>query len=130
MCSIPYPRAVRILLVEDDDAVRDSTAALLATLGYDVSAAPDAAAALDRIAAYDPEIIITDMQMPRMSGLQLIQALHDRHCSAPVIAVSGGADETLAAARRAGAVACLPKPTSEIDLVIAIEHCMAAAARH
>jgi two-component system cell cycle sensor histidine kinase/response regulator CckA len=71
------PAARRILLVEDEDSVRAVAARGLARLGYQVEAAADGAAALERALAHDYDLVISDIQMPGMDGVTLYRQLHE-----------------------------------------------------
>jgi CheY-like chemotaxis protein len=65
----------KVLVVDDKELMRDSVAAILSRKGHAVVTAPDARAALARIADKRPECVVTDLQMPGMNGLELAQAL-------------------------------------------------------
>jgi PAS domain S-box-containing protein len=87
-------RSLRVLLVEDDETTRTLLATVLGTFGADVtsaSCAADAEAALD---TFEPEILITDIEMPGNDGVSLLHALRSlRNATLPAIAVSGYADD-------------------------------------
>ena len=85
--------SARILLVDDNDAVRDVTGALLRELGYEVAEAASGTAAL-RILEGDPRIdlLLTDLAMPFMNGAQLAQAARAWRPWLPVVFISGYAD--------------------------------------
>ncbi|MGH9355038.1 MAG: sigma-54-dependent transcriptional regulator, partial [Terriglobia bacterium] len=65
--------ATRILVVEDDDRVRQKLAHLLSGWGYQVEMAEDGVAALEIIPAFNPSLIISDLKMPRMGGMTLLK---------------------------------------------------------
>lgn len=82
----------KILLVDDDEIVREVLEELLNSKGYSVTAARDGVDALERLEAELPDIIITDMQMPRCDGAQFLALLCERLAQGPeipVIVVSG-----------------------------------------
>lgn len=86
-------RAVRVLLVEDDSSTRTLLATILSSFGADVA---DAASAVDAEAAllsFDPQVLVTDIEMPGNDGIVLLQTLRSRHSTLPAIAVSGHADD-------------------------------------
>ena len=58
----------RVLVVEDDDSLRQTLAEVLADDGHEVRVAPDGEVALDEIADWEPELIVLDLMMPRMDG--------------------------------------------------------------
>jgi CheY-like chemotaxis protein len=117
---------IRILLVDDDDAVRESLGLCLETLGYQVGHASDGRAALVEVARHRPAAIVTDLQMSGMDGLTLLREMAMINRRVPVIAISGGSPEGLAAARRLGAAEALAKPVLDRDLASAIERCRVA----
>lgn len=84
-----------ILLVEDDDAVREVTSEILSRNGYHVLEASNGAAALARAENYVSEIdlLISDLVMPKMNGRELVEALRARRPSLRVILMSGYADD-------------------------------------
>jgi CheY-like chemotaxis protein len=82
----------RILLVEDDPDSREVIAMLLISQGYDVSTAENGLAALSQLNREVPDIIISDLNMPEMSGFELLSLVHSRWPSVPVIAMSASYD--------------------------------------
>jgi PAS domain S-box-containing protein len=94
--DVAAPRAPRdavLLLVDDEDLVRKSIAALLAELGYEVVDVGSAAAALETLrAGLLPDLVITDHMMPGMTGAQLAVALRERVPGMPVLMITGYAD--------------------------------------
>lgn len=104
-----------VLLVEDDLAFRRSVAAYLEDSGFSVLEADDGLAALEILDQRSPDIIISDIRMPRMSGLELLDVLQQRPNSAPVIMISGTADKVLLAETTlSGAAAYLTKPIADL----------------
>ena len=104
-----------VLLVEDDLAFRRSVAAYLEDSGFSVLEADDGLAALEILDQRSPHIIISDIRMPRMGGLELLEVLRQRPNSAPVIMISGTADKVLLAETTlSGAAAYLTKPISDL----------------
>lgn len=104
-----------VLLVEDDVAFRRSVTAYLEDSGFTVLEADDGLAALDLLDQHSPDIIISDLRMPRMSGLELLEVLQQRPNSAPVIMISGTADKVLLAETTlSGAAAYLTKPIADL----------------
>ncbi|MEQ9568629.1 MAG: response regulator, partial [Longimicrobiales bacterium] len=64
--------SLRVLLVDDDDGVRASIAETLGEEGADVAQADSAEAALSRVAGFDPDVVLSDIRMPGLSGLELL----------------------------------------------------------
>jgi DNA-binding response OmpR family regulator len=104
----------RILLIEDDDAVRDTLHEILKQLGYDVTEARDGKQGLALFKAAGADVVITDIVMPEMEGMQVIRELRQIDPAVKIIAMSGGgrqsAQDYLKVARILGAVRILPKP--------------------
>ena len=85
---MPNPR-VSVLIAEDEDSVRTSLAKILVVLGYHVRSAPDGLAALIEMEDGLPDILISDLNMPRMSGFELLDVVRSRFPGVRVIAMSG-----------------------------------------
>ena len=83
----------QILLVDDEPSVRESLALLLASLGYDVAAANDGFDALLHLKRALPALIISDLNMPHMSGFEFLSVIRRRFPQIPVIAMSGAYQE-------------------------------------
>jgi PAS domain S-box-containing protein len=112
----------RVLLVEDEDSVRLAARRILERHGYDVVAVGDAAAALAALAdGVHPDVVLTDVVMPGMSGLALAARLAAQHPELPVVLMSGHADEAaLQEALAAGDHAFVQKPFSVTALLGAV----------
>lgn len=78
-----------ILVVDDEKIVRDSTALLLRTAGYDVNTAEHGFDAILQLRRTIPDIIISDLNMPQMSGFEFLSVVRRRFPEIPVIAISG-----------------------------------------
>ena len=114
----------RILVVEDDLLNRMFYCEVLQREGYEVREVDDGAIVMDRARAFDPDLVIMDINLPHVSGIELIERLKaDRNLSdAPVLAITayvGKAEE--ARIREAGAAEYLSKPVSMKTFVSAIE---------
>lgn len=83
-----------MLLVEDDDHLRDTLSELLRTSGYEVIAAEDGLDALDWLARVPVEVIVTDLLMPRMGGHELVVRIRARRewAAIPILLLSGYGD--------------------------------------
>src|SRR5690349_1430187 len=107
-------------IIDDDEAVRDSLAVLLEASGMPTVTYASARAFLHRLTPAMAGCIVTDVQMPDMSGLELLRSLKLRACPMPVIVVSGRGGLAMAeAAMQFGAAAFLHKPF-EPDEVVAV----------
>ncbi len=123
--------AASILVVDDEEQVRGSTVRLLQRLGYDAAGVEDGEAALRHVRTHSTALVITDMQMPGKSGLELLLELRALDPRLPVIAMSGGDSsrqlDLLGSAGLLGAVAVMPKPYTVDELVMAVRGALAPA---
>lgn len=88
---------IQILVVDDDPLVREMLREILTDSGYRAETAEDGQAALDRLAAGAPvDLILSDMNMPRLDGLSLIRTLRDRKDEVPVIILTGNEEISVA----------------------------------
>jgi two-component system, OmpR family, response regulator MprA len=110
--------APHILVVDDHPALRDALRIMLEDDGYRVSLAADGRTALALVAGDRPDLVLTDVEMPGMDGLELRRALALAGESVPVMFMSGSVDARALAAAH-GAVAALTKPFS-IDELLAL----------
>jgi len=103
-----------ILLIDDDAAGREVTAEVLRQAGHTVTTAPDGKAGLALYHAEPHDLIITDINMPEMDGLELVMALRHIEPRPRVIAISGGYQFSeslyLPVAQRLGVQRTLTKP--------------------
>ncbi|CAN5840028.1 sigma-54-dependent response regulator transcription factor ZraR [soil metagenome] len=100
-----------ILVVEDDERLRDSVARVLAAVGADVRVAASAEAALAQLAGGGVDLVITDVRMPGMSGLELLTLLKERAPAVDIVLMSAYDDlPTVSTAMRDGAADFLVKP--------------------
>ncbi len=112
----------RSLVVDVKEMMRDSVAATLARKGHNVVAAATGAVALQKLAQRSFDAIITDLQMPEMDGLQLLQEIRRVDEQAPVVFMTAyGTVETAVAAMKKGAFDYITKPFSGDELLVAIE---------
>lgn len=86
----------RVLVVDDEPFVREVLSRFLSERGYQVDVAEDGQAALDLIRADAPDIVLLDLKMPRLGGLELLRILRDDGAELAVITISGHADEDTA----------------------------------
>lgn len=106
-----------VLIVEDDAATRRLYKFLLTNGGYAVLEAEDGIAALEQLAKNDCELVITDMNMPRMDGMELIRAIRRDYANTYVILITAfGTPDTEKQALRMGANDYLAKPFDFEDL--------------
>jgi len=79
----------RTLFVDDDAALRESSALIVKTFGHEVLTAEDGFHALVELRSVLPELIVSDLRMPGMSGFELLSIVRQRFPHIPVIAISG-----------------------------------------
>lgn len=82
----------QILVVDDDPSIRESLTMLLKSVGYDVSMAESGMSAVSLLNVAQPDLIVTDINMPKMSGLQLISHVRTQYPAISVIAMSDDFD--------------------------------------
>ncbi|HET7755406.1 MAG TPA: sigma-54 dependent transcriptional regulator [Anaeromyxobacteraceae bacterium] len=119
----------RLLIVDDNDAMREGMAVSLARLGHEVRAAKGGAEALAAYRARRADVVVTDLRMTPIDGIELLRALRDRDPDATVVVVT--AHGTVAAAveaMRAGAIDFVEKPFSPELLRAKVEKAAAIAA--
>ncbi len=118
-----------VLIVEDDVATRRLYKFLLTNGGYAVLEAEDGVVALEQLAKHHCALIITDMNMPRMDGLQLIKKVREQHNTIHIIVVTAfGTPDTERQALRLGANEYLPKPFNFEELEQRIHTALTAQA--
>jgi two-component system, LuxR family, response regulator FixJ len=117
--------AATVFIVDDEEAVADSIAMLLRSVGLKTQTFPDAHSFL---AQYDPEMagcLVLDVRMPRMGGLELQEELNRKRCTLPVIFVTGHGDVPMAVeAMRAGAMDFLQKPFNDDELIRRVQRAL------
>jgi DNA-binding NtrC family response regulator len=114
----------RILLVEDEANARDALGELLFDEGYVVESAPDGFNALGKMEDFAPDLVLTDLKMPGMDGIQLIGHIYEQDPELPVVVMTACDEvETAVRAMQAGARGYLSKPVNfdELGVVIATE---------
>jgi CheY-like chemotaxis protein len=106
-------RRLKILLVEDDDDLRALYSYMLAAVGYKVKAVRNGLEALAEIQVNRPDVIVTDIIMPGLSGLDLIMAVrsNDELADLPVVAITSFGESLREEALAAGATDLIDKPT-------------------
>ena len=114
-------RPLRVLLVEDAPFLRYAFGRLLRLEGFDVKEVSDGREALENIGAFRPHLVLTDLMMPVMSGIELIAHLRadPEYASVPVVAITADVtDQAARRAREAGAIDVITKP---IDLALLLD---------
>lgn len=115
----------RVLIVDDSEATLDVLGRNLSAMGFEVTCATGAAMALEHIDAGNYELMITDIKMPGMSGMDLLAAVRKKHPDLPVMMITGYA--TIPGAVKAmenGALEYLSKPFTKAELSQAVKKVM------
>jgi FixJ family two-component response regulator len=113
---------VLIAIVDDDETMRDATKTLVRSLGYDVSTFGSADEFLNSEQVHATSCLITDQQMPGLSGIDLQDHLVARGHCIPIIFMTGRPDDSVRArAMKAGAVCFLNKPFSSDHFIGCVE---------
>ncbi len=114
-----------VLVVDDEPAARSELARLLSAEGYTVDPAESGNAALEHAAARPPAIVVTDVDMPGMSGLELLAKLHETDRDLPVIVATALTQlGSAVTAMRAGADDFIAKPVDRDQLTLVIERAL------
>ena len=122
-------RAVRLLVVDDNVDAADAIATLLSLNGYEVGTAHDPDEAMERAAAFDPDVILLDIGLPGMTGYELARKLHAHRVArrAKLIAITGyGQPADTEHAREAGFAGYLVKPVDVEQLRARIDAILGA----
>ncbi len=111
-----------VLVVDDKEMMRDSVATTLQRTGLTVWTAPDAESALAAIAKKRPDAVVSDLKMPGLSGIELIDRIQELDDELPVILMTAfGTISTAVDAMRRGAFDYLTKPFEGDELIIAVK---------
>src|SRR5918999_6040711 len=112
----------RVLIVEDEPSTRLGLSELVRTWGFTADAAADGQEALERVTVFRPSIIISDLVMPRMGGLDLLRALKDDGGEYTIVILTAqGTVETAVEAIKQGAYDYLTKPIEPQRLKILLD---------
>ncbi|MDQ6671078.1 MAG: response regulator [Chloroflexota bacterium] len=115
----------RVLVVDDEPGLRRLLSDLFSLEGYRVSTAGDGAQALERLAAFRPDVVVLDLTMPVMSGLTFAEKCHrmDGYANLPIVAVTAMHDVDGVEPRleNLGVRKCLAKPFDVAELLAVVE---------
>lgn len=120
----------RILIVEDEEALRHDLVELLQGEGYDVLDRGDGGEAIAAIELYRPRLVVCDVQLPSLGGIGILKAVRSSRIASPIMIMmtAYGDNETIETLRSLGAKECLIKPVSFDELLAAIERNLSGAA--
>jgi DNA-binding NtrC family response regulator len=117
--------AAFLLLVDDDEAFRKALARELARVGYEVATADSGAAALERIAEREPDVVLLDLRLPDRDGLEVLEAIRAKSPATDVIMLTGhGSIDTAIQSVRAGAFDYIAKPCPLDELEVRIQRAL------
>ena len=120
--NAPHPSPVTILIVDDDAGVRSLLSSALAGCAGRILEAADGLEALRVWEQHLPDLIVTDMRMPGLDGLVLIERILAKAPLTPIIMITGQGDvQTAVEAMKRGASDCLIKPIQLDSLVASVE---------
>ena len=111
----------KILIVDDEEMDRVMERSMLDGLGHTLLFASDGEVALSLYQKEEPDLVITDLAMPELNGLRLIQEIMEYDPSARIIAVSGASADQLHLAEDMGAFCTLFKPVDYGEFLAAVE---------
>ncbi|HVO11132.1 MAG TPA: response regulator transcription factor [Vicinamibacteria bacterium] len=109
-----------MLVVDDDARARTAIALLLTEEGYDASMAADGEEASGILASWHPDLVVTDLDMPRLDGRGLLRRVRSILPQTPVIVLSARAAAEGSALERMGAAGFFPKPVQLEELLARI----------
>ena len=119
---------MRILIVDDEEMVREGLALVLQHAGYEVAMAENGRVALEQFQRKPADLVITDILMPEREGLETIADLRAINPALKIVAISGGARfgkiDVLNVALNFGADATLRKPVSNKQLLRVVRECL------
>jgi DNA-binding NtrC family response regulator len=123
--------AIRVLLVDDEEEFVEALAQRLEIRDFTVTTALDGSAALERIEDQEIDLVILDLQMPGVDGLEVLQQLKERRPLIEVIMLTGHATvQTAIDGMKLGAFDFLLKPTETDELVEKLERAYRRKAEH
>ena len=115
----------RILIVEDDVNERQGLADLLSLWGYETETARDGSEALEKVSTFNPVVVISDLRMPRLTGMELLREVHEKQPGLTFIMLTGqGSIEEAVEATKLGAFNFLEKPLDGKRLQVELRNCL------
>jgi putative two-component system response regulator len=120
----------RILVIDDEDVIRRLMMEILESAGHEVAGAETADRALSLLDAEEFDLVVSDVVMPGLSGLELVEAARARRASLPIVLVTGaGTYDTLSQALTRGAAGLVTKPFAHAELQNAVRDALERASR-
>jgi two-component system, NtrC family, response regulator AtoC len=113
---------MRVLIIDDEPGLRQTVSLILADEGYEVQAASDGEEGLARALELKPDLVLCDVRMPRLGGLEFLERYRAQKGTAMVIVMTAyGSMELALQAMKAGAYDYLPKPFSPDQLILVLK---------
>ena len=116
----------KILIIDDDPQIRRLVVEILANAGHEIFDVKDGEEGLRLVQTQRPALVITDILMPEIDGLEVIRELRRDTPRIPAIAISGGDAIYLRMAKRLGATTTLVKPFRPMELLKAVDESLAS----
>jgi len=135
ICALGEIGLANLLIVDDDPAVQATIRIVLERAGHSVVVAGDGRKGLAIFEAGDFDLLVLDIFMPGMDGLETMKLIHQRQPQTPILVISGRpiswdastAPDFLKIATKLGAISGLPKPFRPLELLAAVAGCLEAA---
>ena len=126
----PAGATPRVLVIDDEAPIRDLICTVLSSAGYEPVAAETSRSALTQVARDTLSLVVSDIRMPDLTGIELLEAVRSVRPSLPVVLVSGfGTYDDLRAALDRGAHGFVPKPFTQSELLTAVEQAIGRATK-
>ena len=123
--AFAFVRDARLLVVDDEPGIRDLLSMELTALGYAVETARDGVEALEALTLQNFQLVICDMQMPNVGGLDVLNAIQEKYSDTEIILMTGyGTVETAVEAMKKGAYDFIQKPFDLNELMALVEKCL------
>lgn len=123
--TVPLDPTIQVLLIDDDPHLRQALSQTLDLAGLKVASLGDAKGVADALDPDWPGVVVSDIRMPGIDGLELLRQLHARDPQLPVLLITGHGDVPLAVqAMRAGAYDFLEKPFASDDLLDSVRRAL------
>ncbi len=117
-----------VLVVDDKEMMRDSVAQTLRRAGFEVTTATDGRSALETIARARPDAVVTDLKMPGMTGIELVEKIQEIDDALPTVVMTAfGTIQTAVEAMKRGAFDFVTKPFEGDELIITVKRGLRAA---
>ncbi len=114
MIAIQHPRDYRILIADDDDRARESLREIVEPQGYDTVLASSGEEAVDIVRGIEVHLVLIDMHMPKLTGLETLQLARQFRAALPAILVTADASEAvIREAQQAQVYSVIPKPVNK-----------------